>query len=97
MILTIDDKGFTETEDDLLPYGTYQVYELRMDAQIKAGDAYGESTKLGSSAYANTCYMWDGWSDTKEIHSENTILSFHSSHSCQRRREDQQNRCGARS
>ncbi|MBO6158230.1 MAG: VaFE repeat-containing surface-anchored protein [Firmicutes bacterium] len=36
-----------------LPYGTYQIYELRADAAIAAGESYDGSSKLGASEYAN--------------------------------------------
>ena len=37
-----------------LPYGKYDVYELRSDATIAIGDTYDNSNKLGTSIYANT-------------------------------------------
>lgn len=36
-----------------LPYGQYEIRELRADATIQVGDNYYESTKLGSSVFAN--------------------------------------------
>ena len=76
MILVSDEKGFARTAEDELPYGTYQVCELRLDAGIETGDVYDESKKLGASAYANESYMWDDWSDTQEIHEEGMIVEY---------------------
>lgn len=36
-----------------LPYGTYEIHELRRDATIAIGDVYAGSNKLGTSIYAN--------------------------------------------
>lgn len=36
-----------------LPYGTYEIHELRRDATITIGDVYAGSNKLGTSIYAN--------------------------------------------
>lgn len=41
-----------------LPYGRYELYELRHDATIAVGDVYNGSNKLGSSIYANPSYIW---------------------------------------
>jgi hypothetical protein len=38
---------------DWMPYGTYQVVELRKDATIVSGDVYDNSDKLGNSIYSN--------------------------------------------
>ncbi len=57
-IIATSTKGKAETEKDLLPYGTYHIYELRQDAAIKIGDPYEGSDKLGSSIYANKSYLF---------------------------------------
>ena len=36
-----------------LPYGRYEIYELRADATIEVGDRYEGSNKLGQSPFAN--------------------------------------------
>ena len=36
-----------------LPYGRYEIYELRADATIQVGDKYTGSNKLGQSPFAN--------------------------------------------
>ena len=36
-----------------LPYGQYEIHELRADATIEVGDNYANSNKLGSSCFAN--------------------------------------------
>ena len=58
-ILETKADGTTDATGEL-PYGTYQVVELRMDATIAAGEAYDGSTKLGSSPLANaTGYLFN--------------------------------------
>ena len=42
-----------------LPYGTYAVYELKRDASIEVGDVYNNSTKLGTSIFANDSYYFN--------------------------------------
>lgn len=46
-----------------LPYGEYEIVELRSDASPTAviGQAYNNGN--GSSIYANDCYLWDGSND----------------------------------
>lgn len=56
----------THTVDDVegtfrmngLPYGRYQIVELRHDATIGIDELYDGSSKLGSSIYANDGYLW---------------------------------------
>ena len=50
VILTTDGSGKCLTSGKKLPYGTYQVYELRKDASIAVGDVYN-----GSSTATDTC------------------------------------------
>ena len=52
-VLVLDEEGHAETADDALPYGTYEIIELRMDATVRAGEVYDTSANLGSSALAN--------------------------------------------
>ena len=55
-----------------LPYGTYQIVELRSDAKISVGENYDDSDKLGSSPLANVSYLWDDSNDSGlvELHDE---------------------------
>ena len=53
MVVTLNTDGIATTGERTLPYGTYGVYELRVDATIAAGDVYAGSDKLGTSIYAN--------------------------------------------
>jgi len=55
-ILTLNENGYAEIEN--MPYGTYEVCELRMDATITPGETYDGSNKLGTSIYANECYLY---------------------------------------
>ena len=54
IVLTADKNGDMQTPERYLPYGTYGVYELRLDAQstINVGDAWVDVDK-GTSIYAN--------------------------------------------
>lgn len=47
-----DKDGVLETENNLLPYGTYDVVELRRDSKVKVGDVY-ETADKGKSEYAS--------------------------------------------
>ena len=55
-ILETDENGYTSTTD--IPYGTYDVYELRQDATIEIGEDYNGSEKLGTSNKANDYYIF---------------------------------------
>ena len=55
-ILTLNEYGYAEIEN--MPYGTYEVCELRMDATITPGETYDGSNKLGTSIYANEYYLY---------------------------------------
>jgi hypothetical protein len=55
-ILTLNENGYAEIEN--MPYGTYEVCELRMDATITPGETYDGSNKLGTSIYANEYYLY---------------------------------------
>lgn len=54
-ILTTNKAGYVKSSK--LPYGTYDVEELRVDATIGLGDTYDGSNKLGNSIYANNSYL----------------------------------------
>ncbi len=54
-ILTTNKAGYVKSSK--LPYGTYDVEELRVDATIGLGDTYDGSNKLGNSVYANNSYL----------------------------------------
>ena len=57
--LTTAADGTSKTEANSLPYGSYDIIELRQDATIAAGETYDGSTKLGTSIYANgTGYLY---------------------------------------
>ena len=58
VILTTNEYGKCQTPADALPYGTYDVYELRQDATIEPGDVYDGSSKLGVSIYSNNSYLF---------------------------------------
>lgn len=58
-----------------LPYGTYEVYELRHDASIEIGELYDGSNKLGSSIYANPGYLW-ALNDSGEIEMHSTTRNY---------------------
>ena len=58
VILTTNEYGKCQTPADALPYGTYDVYELRQDATIQPGEIYDGSSKLGTSIYANESYLF---------------------------------------
>lgn len=58
VILTTDQYGKCQTPDNALPYGTYDIYELREDATIQPGEVYDGSSKLGTSIYANGSYLF---------------------------------------
>lgn len=71
-ILELDANGATTTEE--LPYGTYQIYELRADATIEVGDTYAGSDKLGTSVYANeNGYMWESQMQPVEIREQDEV------------------------
>ena len=52
-ILSTNASGACRTAEKSVPYGSYEIAELRADAAITAGETYNNSSKLGSSAYAN--------------------------------------------
>ena len=53
-VITTNEAGLATSGARTLPYGTYEVYELRADSTIAAGDVYDESSdKYGESEYAN--------------------------------------------
>jgi len=58
VILTTNEYGKCQTPANALPYGTYDVYELRQDATIQPGEIYDGSSKLGTSIYANDSYLF---------------------------------------
>ena len=56
-IIKTNHDGVAKLDEDgkyTLPYGTYELCELRSDATIMPGDTYNGSTKLGESIYANS-------------------------------------------
>lgn len=55
-ILSLNEYGYAEIKN--MPYGTYEVCELRMDATITPGETYDNSNKLGTSIYANEYYLY---------------------------------------
>ena len=72
-ILELDANGEATTANDL-PYGTYDIYELRADATIEAGDTYAGSNKLGSSEYANdNGYLWNGQMEQIKIREQDKL------------------------
>ena len=78
-ILTTDAKGFCEIANDVLPYGTYEVIELRSDHSLKVGNVYDSSTsKYGTSIYANKnrSYRWGPYHETKELHGNGATYSY---------------------
>ena len=75
-ILTTDAEGKATIASDL-PYGTYQVYELRADATIAAGDTYNNSTKLGSSIYANDAgYLFKDQVQSASLHEDGQLAEL---------------------
>ena len=67
ILLTKTDRTCT-TDAKSLPYGSYEIAELRSDATITAGETYNGSNKLGSSIYANgTGYLYQAQSKTVSI------------------------------
>lgn len=73
-ILTTDNDGYCATPDNALPYGTYDVYELRVDSTLAVGDTFSED-KLGTSIYANDSYLHaTTWGTSTEITSEQAIV-----------------------
>ena len=72
-IIELDANGGATTTNDL-PYGSYDIYELRADATIAVGDAYAGSNKLGSSVYANdNGYMYEAQMQPVEIRVQDKI------------------------
>ena len=59
-ILTTHDKNKIDGYMSIygLPYGMYEVHELRRDATIQVGDVYAGSNKLGSDIFANDSYYY---------------------------------------
>lgn len=59
-ILTTHDKNTIDGYMSIygLPFGMYEVHELRRDATIQVGDAYAGSNKLGSDIFANDSYYY---------------------------------------
>ena len=53
-IITTNEAGEAWTDNECLPYGLYDIFELHADATIQPGDVYDGSNKLGSSIYANS-------------------------------------------
>ena len=51
-ILLLTTSGTAATDANSMPYGTYEIVELRADATITAGETYNGSAKLGSSNLA---------------------------------------------
>ena len=49
-----------------LPYGTYEVVELRRDADVHAGDNWNSAAK-GTSIYANDSFYWKNYSYTYSL------------------------------
>lgn len=72
-IIELDANGEATTTEEL-PYGTYQIYELRADATIEVGDTYAGSDKLGTSVYANeNGYMWESQMQPVEIREQDEV------------------------
>ena len=75
-LLTTDANGFSTTykgSTTALPYGTYQIYELRQDATITLNDVYDGSTKLGSSNQSNMYYLWSDTITTAKLCRETPV------------------------
>lgn len=68
-----------------LPYGTYEVVELRRDADVQAGDNWNSATK-GTSIYANDSFYWKNYSytysltDTDDSGAHNDVISALTKH-----------------
>lgn len=78
-ILSLDKNGKAQTGDEEFTYGSYQIYELRKDASIQAGDTYTGSSKLGSSILANdTGYLFKPHNMTVmiDVHKEIETVDF---------------------
>ena len=71
-VLTTDKDGKAKTGNMDLPYGTYEVIELRMDAAgFEVGTMWNDVVK-GESIYANASYLYKAFSQTVKtrIHGE---------------------------
>ena len=78
IVLTADKNGDMQTPERYLPYGTYGVYELRLDAQstINVGDAWVDVDK-GTSIYANEHgYLYKEQSQKFSIRTNNEVKTL---------------------
>ena len=76
-ILTLNAQGKADTVS--LPYGSYQGYELRSDATITVGEVYDDSTRLGTSIYANSggfLYRDQNQTFTIRRNGESKVMNF---------------------
>ena len=69
-----NDNGEATTGNETLPYGTYDVCELRKDASISAGDVYDGSDKLGSSIYANESMLFAAMEERVNIRYQHEMI-----------------------
>lgn len=85
-ILTTDENGYaitkpsTKTEQGKDPkynlrWGTYEVIELRQDANIHVGDNYDTADK-GTSIYANNSYLFSNIRQKKECKEHEDVFTF---------------------
>ena len=75
-IVTLDDNGKSHVID--VPYGTYDIHELRRDATIEIGDIYNTPDKLGESIYANEYYLYCDEVFTKKINVDTPVYTVES-------------------
>ena len=73
-ILVADKDG--KVASDKMPFGTYTVHELRKDHKAEIGKAW-DNSMIGKSIYANDHgYLYDEFTDTKSIRTNEEIISY---------------------
>ena len=80
-IFETDEKGTWSTAEEVIPYGTYDVVELREDATFVPGDTYSSNgAKAGNSIYANKDHSYQFEANMKQVtireQNENVEVKF---------------------
>ena len=72
-VLTLDETGQAATINNVLPYGSYTVYELRKDSGVTKGTKYADAPK-GSSIYANESYLFKANTKTLQVYENGKLF-----------------------